>query len=845
MERAEREADPPTAASRVQPSGDPSRTGSGESEPAAGVDVPERYEHRELLARGGMGEVRRAWDRLLRRDVAVKLLSWSLVDSARARARFRAEIELTAGLEHPGIVSIYDAGELASGRPWYAMRLLDGRTLAAEVARHHTTESGNEATLRHAIGAFQRVCDAMVYAHARGVIHRDLKPQNIMVNHLGEVLILDWGLSRRAGDARGSAALDEAEPSVLARAPAPALLTRAGDVLGTPGYMPPEQALGEQTHTGPASDVYSLGAILYEILCGVPPFSGDAHALFHRPPSWSPPPLAPRVASERRDALAPLIALAHDCLASNPAERPSAETLAARLRSFRDHDRRAGEARRVVASVAGLERETHVLAAQVAELRREARERLAALPSYASAAEKGAAWRLQDEATVVERRAALSAVRFLQGLRAALTIDPECSAAHAALSRHYAKALLAAEASREPRAIAECEALLAEHDRGEHGALLAGHGALTLVTAPAAARVTAFRYVERLHRLELEPAGELGVAPLIDRSLPAGSYLLLLEAAGHAPVRYPVHVRRGERWDGTPPGASAARPISFPTSAVLELDGLAYVPPGWFASGGDERAVESLPERRVWVDGFVVQRRPVDNRSYLAFLNDLVRRGQSELALRHAPRLPRGSGGKSGVSGLEEPLVYAREPSGEFTLAPPSAATPWELDAPVALIDWHGARAYARWLAERSGRPFRLLDELEWEKAARGVDGRLVAFGDHLEPTRACMLGSHADTPRPMATDAFPEDESPYGVLGMTGNVRCWCAGPWLWDGPRLHEGRLVLEEARDDDLRPRAVRGGAWSAMPDFCRAAGRFALSPNERLLAVGFRLGYSFSE
>jgi formylglycine-generating enzyme required for sulfatase activity len=820
----------------------PSRTGATESAPARDAGFPERYESRELLARGGMGEVRRAWDRLLRRDVAMKLLSWPLVDSARARARFRAEIELTARLEHPGIVSIYDAGELPSGRPWYAMRLLDGRTLAVELERHHATEAGTESTLRHLLGAFQRVCDAMVYAHARAVIHRDLKPQNIMVNHLGEVLILDWGLSRRAGDER--AVSEEREPSVLA-APASPVVTRAGDVLGTPGYMPPEQALGEHAHMGPASDVYSLGAILYEILCGAPPFCGDAHALFHRPSSWSPAPLAPRVAKELRAAVAPLITLAQDCLVSAPDSRPTAETLAARLRNFRDHDRRASEARSVVAGVAGLERETEVQAERVEELRRNARKLLAALPSYASVAEKAAGWRLQDEAATLERRAALDSVRWLQGLRAALTIDPQCAAAHAGLSRHYAKALVAAEASHDPQAITQYEALLAEHDRGEHEALLAGHGVLTLLTVPTAARVTAFRYVERLHRLELEPAGELGVTPLFDLSVRAGSYLLLLEAPGHAPVRYPVHVRRGERWDGTRPGSSAPWPVLLPSLDELEPDELAYVPPGWFASGGDERAVETLPGRRVWVDGFVVQRRPVDNRSYLAFLNDLVQRGESELAVVHAPRLPRGSGGKSGASVLEEPLVYARAAGGEFALAPPSAATPWELDAPVALVDWDGARAYATWLAARSGRPFRLLDELEWEKAARGVDGRLVAFGDHIEPTRACMLGSHAGTPRPMATDSFPEDESPYGVRGMTGNVRSWCAAPWQWDGPRLQEGRLVVETARDDDLRPRAVRGGAWSAMPDFCRAAGRFALAPNERLLAVGFRLGYSFHE
>lgn len=810
------------------------------------VAFPERYESQLRLAQGGMGEIRQVWDRVLHRSVAMKLLSWSLVDSARGRARFRAEIELTAGLEHPGIVSVYDAGELANGRPWYTMRLLDGRTLAAELGRYHAAraESQSLSPPQHLIDAYQRVCEAMVYAHARAVIHRDLKPQNIMVNAFGEVLILDWGLARRASHA----CTDGVSDSDVRTAPASEArdaLTRAGDVLGTPGYLPPEQARGEQARVGPASDVYALGAILYEILCGTAPFAGDARALFDRPESWSPAPLAPRVPSAARAAVAPLIALAEDCLAFDPERRPATEVLAERVRRYREDARRAEEALAVVDTVAELEREVVALGKQAEQARRSARELLANLPSYAKASEKVGGWRLEADAEALERRSALQSARWLQALRAALSIDPRCEGAHAGLARHYARALVAAEARHDPRAIAECEALLAEHDRGEYTALLEGKGTLSLRTTQPA-QLTAFRYVERLHRLELElePAFMLPAAPLAELALPAGSYLLLLAAANHATTRYPVCIRRGERWTGERPGSREPFPVALPLASEL-TDELCYVPAGWFESGGDVRAVETLPARRVWVDGFVVQRRPVDNRSYLTFLNDLVRRGDGADALRHAPRLPRGSGGQSGAPALEEPLVYALTAGGEFTLAAPTAATPWELDAPVALIDWYAARAYAAWLSARTCRPYRLLDELEWEKAARGVDGRLVAFGDHLEPTRACMLGSHAETPRPMATDAFPEDESPYGVRGMTGNMRTWCAGVWQWDGPRLEDARLILDTAHDEDLRPRAVRGGAWSAMPDFCRAAGRFALAPRERLLAVGFRLGYSFAE
>lgn len=808
------------------------------------AEVPERYARRDLLGLGGMGEIRRVWDRSLQRHVAMKLLSWSLLGNERAHARFRAETEFTAGLEHPGIVSIYDTGVLANGRPWYTMRLLQGRTLEVEIAELHRNAIDSVAGMRHLLRAFHQVCDAMAYAHARGVIHRDLKPQNIMVNPFGEVLILDWGLARRAtsataGDERGILPVCTESP------PTEGALTRAGDVLGTPAYMPPEQARGELERMGPASDVYALGAILYELLCGFPPFVGDEIARGHDSASWVPPPLRPRIAEPLRATAEPLVRLCERCLAFEPEARPAVESLVEEVGRFRDGERRSETAREAVANVAALEEATRELSERALRMRSQSRALLAELRSYAPAEEKAAAWKLEAEAEALERRAALDSVKWVQGLRAALAIDPNCVEAHTRLARHYAGELQRAEARRDVRAIASSEAFLQEHDRGEYGALLRGHGTVSLLTTPTSARVRALRYVERLKKLELEPFADLGQTPLHGVSLPAGSYLLVLEAAGFVPVRYPVHIRRGESWDGTAPGAAEPCPIELPRATEIDSEALCYVPAGWFASGGDERAVESLPARRVWVAGFVAQRRPVDNQSYLEFLNDLVARGASDLALRHAPRLPRGSGGVGGVSALAEPLAYAQNEHGEFSLAAPSAATPWELTGPVALVDWHSANAYASWYAARTGRAFRLLDELEWEKTARGVDGRVVAFGDHVEPTRACMLGSHAGTPRPMPSDAFPEDESPYGVRSMTGNVRSWCEGIWEWDGPRLDDARLVRAPAAADDPALRAVRGGSWSSMPDFCRAAARFALAPNDRLLAVGFRLAYSWPE
>ncbi|MEO0604988.1 MAG: serine/threonine-protein kinase, partial [Myxococcota bacterium] len=208
---------------------------------AGTLDLGDRYVDRGVLGVGGMGEVRRVHDRRLDCGVVMKILGRSLVDDARARARFVNEGTITAQLRHPGIVAVHDRGELADRRLWYTMSEVDGSTLqTTEVA------SRDPVALRSWVGVLQRVCDAMAYAHDHGVLHRDLKPSNLMVGRFGEVMVMDWGI------ALGREAEREAP----------------GSVLGTPRYMAPEQARGEIEAMGPWSDVYSLGLVLYERLSG-------------------------------------------------------------------------------------------------------------------------------------------------------------------------------------------------------------------------------------------------------------------------------------------------------------------------------------------------------------------------------------------------------------------------------------------------------------------------------------------------------------------------------------------------------------------------------------------------
>jgi tetratricopeptide (TPR) repeat protein/tRNA A-37 threonylcarbamoyl transferase component Bud32 len=214
-----------------------------------------RYELGAPIARGGMGTILSAVDHVLERTVAVKRLD---VLTPAMRARFEREIRITASLQHPNIIPIYDAGTLGDGHPFYAMRHVPGRSLDEVIA---TTPSEDRIGLLSFLGA---VADAVAYAHGHAVIHRDLKPLNVLVGPFGETVVIDWGLAKLA--ATEESIVDD---WLIAARASDAATTRDGVVVGTPRYMAPEQARGEPAT--PASDVYALGAILYHTLSGVPP----------------------------------------------------------------------------------------------------------------------------------------------------------------------------------------------------------------------------------------------------------------------------------------------------------------------------------------------------------------------------------------------------------------------------------------------------------------------------------------------------------------------------------------------------------------------------------------------
>lgn len=283
-----------------------------------------RYEAIEQIGQGGMATVFRVRDTILDRMCAMKVLRLP-DDASGVGPRLRLEARILADLEHPGIVPIHDAGELPDGRPYYVMKFVRGQRLD-EVVREGVD-------LAERLRIFERVCEAVAFAHSRGVIHRDLKPENVMTGEYGEVLVLDWGVARilvkgtdelgstkassKGTSSKGTDEIGSSKGTDEIDGP----VTGHGVVLGTPGYMAPEQAAGDSADVGPRADVFALGGILWFLLSGE----------------------SPRPAETERDLkfagkVPPrLVAISRMAMSANAADRyADAEALAADIRRFRE-----------------------------------------------------------------------------------------------------------------------------------------------------------------------------------------------------------------------------------------------------------------------------------------------------------------------------------------------------------------------------------------------------------------------------------------------------------------------------------------------------------------------------
>lgn len=802
--------------------------------------LDERYTDQGVIGIGGMGEVRRMFDARLGRAVAMKFLRPELAGRPRVVARFLGEAQIGAQLQHPGLVPIHDVGSLPDGRVWFTMKEVAGHSLDKVISEVHVVSrdrwraGATGWTFHRLVEAFATVCEAVGYAHSRGVIHRDLKPENIMVGGYGEVLVLDWGIAKVLGQAH----VPDDETTVwTSRSDTDSLRTRMGAVAGTVLYMAPEQIRGEVDQLDARTDVYALGTLLYEILAGTPPFRGKSHnAILAAVLDGDRQSIHDRLADAGRGVTVPaeLVGLCDEAMAYAAKDRPSdALALASQVRAWLEGAAREDRALELAGQADALAPEARALRERASELREQAKTFLEAVPTWAGEEAKAEGWADLDRAHQLEETADLLAVDAELILGTALTLCPDLPALHERLitlhRRDHALGEAAGEAPRTARAAARLTqhalALPDDHPaRQQTMQYLRGTGSLSLQTDPPGAEVTLERFILRRRRWVAEPVRVLGTTPLVEVPLEMGSWCCVVRADGRAPVRYPVHIERGGHWDGRRPGDTTATPLRLPKAETVAPDDC-IVPAGWFVVGGDPGATGSLRRQRLWCDGFVMQRHPVRFDAFLRFLQDLWDTGRTNDALRWMPRR-RGSADQLG-----EPLVDQID--GQFVLPPH-----WSGDLPAIMIPFASAMGYAAWWSARTGQNWRLPGELEWEKAARGVDGRLFPWGDHFDASWAALEDSHSAGACVVPVTAFPTDESVYGVRGLAGNVRDWCLDAWHPEGPPTPDDIVQTPQVGDADGW-RVRRGGSWGDMPGRARVADRDWYHSDYRYDYLGFRL------
>lgn len=745
------------------------------------ADEGERFVHVGVLGEGGMGRVLAYEDTRIGRRVAVKIARKEV--GRTASEALEREARVTGALEHPNIIPIYDLGDDPDWGTFYLMRLV--REPSLEVALAKLKQGTGEYTHGKLLRAFIQVCHAVDFAHSRGVVHCDLKPENILLGSFGEVFVVDWGFAFKMG-------VDKSPRG------------------GTPGFMAPEALARRAARIDGRTDVFSLGCILYQLVTGARPFGQVTYEQWDRAAARGGNPLmlpAPpsEVVTERR--VPP--ELDEICMRAIELERDqrlaSAREMAAGLEAFvegtKAKKRAIRRAEDLVAQGDGLAESHRDLCAGRPEQLAELAELVARVPPWETGAAKESLWDAEDRRAVLDGLAARTLGAAIAAYEHALDEAPDHASARRALSRLYWDELQRAEARRDDRARIQLEALALEHDDGTLAALLRRGGTVELFV-PEGSRIA----IDRLEAVgpRIEPVREVAVtgSPL---ALEAGSYRARVTLPGGALVPCPLLVRAG-----------ATLRVEIPREPIDA--GEAVVAAGTALLGGHETNAAAPEIVEAFVPAFAIARLPVTFGEYLEFLGDEWRRAAAQAA-RHLPQTEDGDPFWHPVpdelsrGSVESAFVLGR--AMRWTGDPARVRS-----MPVIGVDFASAEAFAAWKSRRTGRRYRLPGEWEWEKAARGVDGRPYPWGVRFDATFCKMRDSRPELPAPEPVGAFPHDESPYGVRDVAGGVAEWVTPRWSATG-------LAVS------------RGGAWCDWATECHLAARRAYRSGERSLRVGFRL------
>jgi len=606
-------------------------------------------------------------------------------------------------------------------------------------------------------------------------------------------------------------------------------------VTGTPAYMAPELLRMVPAAASTRTDVYAMGATLYQALTGRSAYLGRTPQEVALLVLETDPPSLAEGSLSGHPIPAQLEEICMQAMARDPSDRPEdAGALAHILEEWLDGALARDRAQALIQVAEEMYPRIERFQKAAQSMDQQARALMAAVDKNAPVSEKADAWAFEDQAKEARLQATLATVEFEKTLRAALSHVPDFPPALDLLALHHRQLHEKAEAGRDVEGTARHEELLRAYDQGKHQDYLAGMGQLSLDTEPGGATVQLRRYEEVERRMQLGPREDLGTTPLQAIDLPMGSYQLLIEAPGHTPVQLPMRIGRLDHQQNIPPGQTDPRAVRLPRDGAQQAEDM-FIPAGWTQVGGDSDSMDALPHTQVWVDDFMVRRHPITNREYMIFLDDLAAQGMEAEVLQCVPRERAATLGEAGV------MIYGRREDGTFELRPDADGDLWLTDMPVVMITWFGARAYAAWEASRTQRPWRLPWEVEWEKAARGTDGRAFPWGEVLDPTFCCMRNSHGERAMVATTDQYPTDESPYGVRGMAGNVIDWCNDQYRPEGPAPIGRHFTVPPCPEpgDDPVTRIIRGGGWVSKPSLLRSASRDFNDDFNRASYVGFRL------
>jgi len=783
------------------------------SDPLAPGTRVGRYQILERVGRGGMGVVYAAYHPDLDRKIALKVVHETGADTADRQARLLREAKAIARLQHPNVVAVYDAGTVAN-HVYVAMEFVDGLTIDRWLA-------AAPRSWREVLKVFVAAGRGLAAAHEAGLVHRDFKPQNVMIARDGAVRVMDFGLAR----------MTAGEPAAPAPAAAPppngsgaaATVTHAGTIVGTPAYMAPEQFRGELADA--RSDQFSFCVALYEALFHERPFPGKQllslsmtvtegdlrlppPAKLHEVPVWIRKPLFrglrpdPR---QRHPSMTELIAV----LERDPAAKRrrllgvgviAAAVLASAAFTWQATSQRRAAAEREIAR--HLDDATQASADARAKVGEATGLRAGAFDAFDRSDRPGGEllWRKARGLLPVIDMAYDRAERSLE---AALTLDGSRAQHPGALADLRQEHFLFAEAFRLSSKAGVLEERLATVDAdGSRRKALAAPGSLAVRTSPRAARIL-------LERYELDPVtgrrrpGVVGSLPAggADTTLPAGSYRLSIDGGGLARVVYPFEVARGER---------KSIDLALPAAAAIPKD-LVYVPPGTFWYGdADEQLrkqfLDTVPVHQRTTGAYLIARHETTYQDWIAFLDDLPAAERSRraptiagtmrgaLALRSTGagwRLMIQPSSRRYEAGTHERITYEGRTR--------RASQNW-LRFPIGGVSPDDARRYFAWLSDTGRVPgARFCTDLEWERAARGADDRLFPHGDDLGPDDANFDLTYDRTDGAYGPDevgAHPESRSPFEVDDLAGNIMEMVASSESRDALLLRGGSYYFTSA-------------------------------------------------